>query len=170
MKFIYRLEQSDYVAFHLYHAAHSDVHKKIRRKHRLFSPIVFLVCSLILLTIHAYIGVTLFVVCAIIWYLASPKWADRHFRKQFEKYIAETIGDALKEPVSIELKDDGVHDASFLGQNMYKYSGIGKIVENNGYTYVYIGKGAAIILPHDRLPQDEIKAFIKEIQKRKDAV
>lgn len=169
MKLIYQLEPSDLVAFNEYHVAHSDLHKKQRRKHRIVVPIVYLVLSALLLIVDARIGSVLLAAFAIIWFLLSPRWLKRRYRKHFQKHVAETVGDSLKEPVTLELHDDGIHSASYLGQSTYKYSAVGQIVGNGIYTYVYIDKGMALVLPDDRISRDQIDTFVAEIKTRKES-
>ena len=90
-------------------------------------------------------------------------------RQQCEKYVNESVGNSLKEPIILELLEDGIHSSSYLGTFTYIYYAVDKIVENQGYTYIYIGKDKALILPHDRIAPDELNAFVTEVQKRKAA-
>ena len=67
----------------------------------------------------------------------------------------------------MEVKDDGIHSTSFLGHSVFKYQAVERIVEDDAATYVYIGKGMAIIIPHDRVSERELKDLIAGIEERR---
>jgi len=167
MKVTFQLEQDDYVKFNEYHSIHSPLHIKARRKHRVIVPIIYLVITVLSLLNSDYVLATVFGIFAILWFLLSPAWQKRRYRKHFQKHVAETIGDALKEPSSVELMEDGIHSTSYAGHSVFKYSVVEKIVENEGFTYIYIGKGMAIIIPHDRVDESEVNELVAEIKKHK---
>ena len=169
MKLTYQLTPDDLVAFNEYHAANSPLHKRARLRFRIVLPIILLMGSAFIVAIGAYPAAMPFAVVAVAWFLLSPYWLKRRYRKHFQRYIAENVGDLLKEPSTLELHDDGIHTTSYLGQAVYKYSAIGQIAYVEGYTFIYIGKGMALVLPEDRLSPDDVDAFVTEIWTRKDA-
>jgi hypothetical protein len=91
----------------------------------------------------------------------------RRYQKHYEKHIRETVGQSLQKSMTLELRDDGICSSSSLGESKYRYSAVDRIVENDGYTYVFIGKGMALVLPHDRIPKDAIDSLATEINQRK---
>ena len=167
MKLTYQLTQSDLVKFNEYHSAHSAFDKKCRRKYRIFFPIIYLTFSIIFFLFSDYPSTIIFIAFAILWFVFYPLWQKKRYRKHFEKHVAETVGDSLKEPMVVELQDEGIHISDYSGQSLYKYSAVGQIVENESCTYIYFGKGIALILPHDRLSIDDIKALVVEVEHRK---
>jgi len=167
MKLTYQLTQSDLVKFNEYHSAHSTLHNKYRRKYRILFPICYLIFSIIFFLFDDIPLAIGFIVLAILWFLFYPLWENKRYRKHFEKHVAETVGDFLKEPLIVELQEEGIHISDHSGQSLYKYSAVGQIVENEGYTYIYIGKAMALILPHDRLSINDITTLIIEVENRK---
>jgi Flp pilus assembly protein TadB len=118
MKLIYQLNPADLVTFNEYHSAHSDLHIKQRRKHRIIVPIVYLVLAALILMTGARIGAVFFSFFAVLWFLLSPSWLRRRYRKHFQKHVAETVGDSLRDPIILELQDDGIHSQSYVGQSV----------------------------------------------------
>lgn len=169
MKLIYQLTPSDLVAFDVYHAAHSELTRKQRRNYRIVLTTIYLTIAALFFAIDRRIASALVAAFAIIWFLSYPQRTERRSRIYFQRFIAETVGDSLKEAVILELHDDGIHSTSYLGQSTIKYSAVDKLVVDGIYTYVYIGRGAALIFPDDRIPRDQINAFVEEIKTRKES-
>ena len=167
MKLTCQLQPADLVAFNEYHSAHSKLHRKQRWKYRVIVPIVYLILAAILYTSSGPMGASVLVAFALIWFLFSPLWLRRRYRKHFQKHVAETSGESLKDPMVLELVDEGIRVQSHIGQSVFKYTAVGNIARDVGRTYVYIGKGMALILPEDRIPKDQIAAFVKTIEERK---
>lgn len=167
MKLTYQLQPVDLVKFNEYHSTHSAYHKQLRRKQRILVPIVYLLLATLLYATGGRAGPALLVFIAVLWLFLWPLWIRQRYRKHFQMHVAETTGDSLKDPIILELQDDGIHSQSYLGQSVYRYSAVGDIVGNENYRYVYIGKGMALVLPEDRIPGDQIERFVAEINERK---
>ena len=162
----YQLAEADIIQFHMFCWADSEVFRKQCRKFRLIVFLVYLVLSAPLYLSGVYVGAVLFTSVAVAWFLLSPSWLQRRSRRHYAKRIRETVGDSLREPVKVELHPDGIHSLSYLGESVFRYTAVDRIVEDGGYTYVFIGKGMAIVLPHDRVPKETITALVTEIGER----
>jgi hypothetical protein len=115
----------------------------------------------------SYLTATIFTLIAVLWFALSPRWLRKRYRKHFERHIAETAGDLLPRITVLDLLPDGIFSSSHMGETKFRYDSVDRVVEHDGYTYVFIGKGIALLLPHDRVPPDAIASFVDEIQKRK---
>jgi len=163
----YKLTEQDLLKFNLYYSANSDLHRKYRRRYRLFVPVAYAVLALLLCLLHSFVVASIFAAVGVGWFFLSPMWMRRRYRKQYEKQIRETIGDSLRDPITLELQPDGICSSSYIGESKYRYSAVDRIEENDGYTYIFIGKGMALILPHDRIPKDAGRSLVAEIARRK---
>ena len=65
--------------------------------------------------------------------------------------------------VSMEPLPDGIASTSHLGESKYGYHAVDRIDRTELYTYVFIGKGMALILPHDRVAPDVADSFVAEL-------
>lgn len=167
MRLTFQLTQSDLVQFNEYHSAHSPLQIKARRKHRSRVPIIYLIFTAIFVVLDNLTLAAFFGVFAVLWFFISPRLMTKRYKKYFQKHIEETVGDELNEPSTVQLMDDGIHSTSHMGHSIFKYSVVEKIIENDGFTYIYIGKGMALIIPHDRVSGNEVEEFVAEIGKRK---
>ena len=163
----YQLTEEDLIRFNLYYSAHSELHKRQRRRHRLLVPVVYAVLAGLCCMSRSFIVASVLAAFALVWFLVSPAWLRWRFRKHYEKHIRETKGETLKEPMTLELQPDGICTSSAVGESKFRYSAVDQIVENEGYTYVFISKAMALILPHDRIAQETITALVAEISRRK---
>lgn len=163
----YKLPERDLLKFNLYCDANSELLQKLRRRHRILVPAAYVLFAALFCLSRKYVAASLFAVFGIAWFLLSPRWMSRCCRKQYEKRIRETVGQSLHKPMTLELRSDGIFASSALGESKYRFSAVDSIVDNDGYTYVFIGKGMALVLPHDRIPKDTIDSLITEINQRK---
>jgi hypothetical protein len=163
----YTLTADDLLQFNLYYSSISENHASQRRKHRTLVSIAYIILALISFGFNEYGIAIVFILFAGAWFLFSPRLVSRQYRKHYEKHIAETAGDKLPYSVVLELQPDGIFASSYMGEAKYHYDVVDKIVENEGYTYIFIRKDMAFILPHDRIPDETIKGFVDEIQRKK---
>lgn len=163
----YILTAEDLVQFNLYYSSISPNHARQRKRHRILVPVVYMILALLLLWGSSYVAATLFTLFAAVWFALSPRWLRKRYRKYYERHIAETAGDELPRSTVLDLLPDGIFSSSHMGETKFRYDAVDRVVENNGYTYVFIGKGMALVLPHDRIAKDTIGAFVDEIMRKK---
>lgn len=168
MKITFQLTQEDLVKFNEYHSAHSPLHIKTQRRQQIIVPVIYLVIAILSAISADYSLAIIFVALSILWILLYPKWIKKRYKKYFIKHIAENFSNINKEPSSIELREDGIHSTSHIGHSIFKYSAVDKIVENGGATYVYIEKGMALVIPHDRISDNDRKSLITGIKQQKE--
>jgi len=165
----YQLVEEDLVRFHLYYAETSGVMRKARNQARIWVPLAYLVFALLSwLSDMRFVAVAL-LVFAVAWFFIYPLRVRSRYRRHYEKMVKETRNRAFGEPSTVELAPDGIIDCSELGEMKFRYRAVEQIVEHEGYTYIFVGKAMAIILPHDRVPKAAIDALVAEIARRKAA-
>ncbi len=163
----YMLTEDDLVKFNLYFAETSPVNRQRRFKCRVLIPILYFVLALYPILNQYYIFASLTIVTAVLWFFLSPFWFRRGYRKYYKQHVAETMGDSLKKIRVVELLPDGFLSTTSFGESKYRYDAVDKIVEHDGFTYIYIGKSMAVILPHDRIPSETIQWWVDEIERKK---
>jgi hypothetical protein len=163
----YNQTEKDLLQFNLYYAANSKFHRKRCIRHRLIIPVVYLIFAIVPLLHKSFVFASFLIIFAVAWFFLSPSLMQMQYKRLYMKHIRETVGDSLKKPIILELRSDGIFSSSHLGEFLYRYSVIDKIVENEGYTYIFIDKGRAFILPHDKIPRESIESLTTEITQRK---
>jgi hypothetical protein len=162
----FRLTEEDRVRFFGYFASNSPTHISQARIYRFLPAVLWAGLAIFLLGVHAYIMAAVFFAMVAGWILIAPWRLRKRYEKIHRRIVAETSGRTLAEPLVIELEDAGVRSTSAIGDSLIKYAFIGKIVENAVYTYVFIDKGQAHVLPHDRLGKPVVDEFISELKRR----
>lgn len=165
----YTLTEQDLLAFHLYYASHAGTYRRQARRQRWLVPACYLIFALIVCGTESYGLATAFALFAVAWFFLAPRWVRRRYRRHYERHIRDTAGDSLREPMTLELLPDRIATTSCLGECRYRYAAVDCIVENAGYTYIFIGKAQAIILPHDRVPKAAVDELVAEIGRKRGA-
>jgi|GEM_PF-3777545 len=166
-RFEYCLTEEDLLKFQLYYASVSPAFRRQRVKQRYVVPAIYIFIALLFLNRGRDVTAIAFSVLAVVWFLVLPAWMRWHYRRHFRKHLAETSEGFTREPIVLQTTADGIYSASFLGESTFRYEAVGDIVDHEGYTYVFIGKGNAIILPHDRIEDEVREAFVKEIERNR---
>ena len=162
----YQLTQDDLVQFNMYYVSVSNYYRKQRLKLCLFIPAICLPFFLLFLYSHQYHVAIFFLAFGLAWFLLYPIRIKQSQRRHFLKHIEEAFGDIHRKPSVLNLQEDGIFSSSYLGESKFPYSSIDRIVEHAGYTYIFIGKGMALVLPHDRISEEDLKSFVDEVNRR----
>jgi len=165
----YRLTELDLRNYNVHHSANSSFYRTQRRLHRIVLPAAYALLMVPLCLLRSFVAASILAVAGVAWFLLSPGWLRMRHRRQCAKHIRETVGDSLRSPMILELRPEGILSSNAMGDSTYRYSAVDRIEEDDGVTYVYIGKGMALVLPHDRIPKDAIDSFLAEIAGRRQA-
>lgn len=168
VKLEYKLTEEDLVAFNIYHIAHSSLHRSEQHKARVIPSALLAAFGAAMYALdRATILLVIYVALGVAWYLLCPRYLASRYRRNVRKHVGEISSDLVKAPVVLEPRDDGIYGSSFTGETKYNYAAVGEIVEDGGYTFVFLGKGMAFILPHDRVPKQDIDVFVAEIERHR---
>ena len=169
MKLTYQLTQNDIVEAFLFHVANYEKTRSRNRTSHYFVTFGFLFFSAMAYDRDSVSGFVVLGVLGLLWFFFWPSYLQRAYKKGCQRRVRENFGDSSSQHMSYELKDDGIHTITPVGNSNSPYSVVNRIVVNDIYTYVYIGKTVGVILPNDRIPKEQIDAFVAELQKRIDS-
>ncbi len=169
MKLTYQLALDDIVAFNMYHIVRTKAYRKNLNILRIWLPIGFCILSIIEFMAGDISGVIISLAVAVLINQLFPVLSNYINRKKLRKHIAENLTDLFADPNTLEILEEGLLEVNRLGRTTYYYFRIGKIVVDGIRTYIYIGKGNAVILPNDRIPQEQIDEFVAELKVRIEA-
>ena len=158
MKLHFTVTEQAYLDFNIDHIEHSDSLRKAAGRARLIVPLVllfigasftvFIVCKF---GIHAFPLAYLAGCLAVsaLWYVLYPAYYRRILEKRLKSYLAEGNGKEFLGDFTLELLDDRLRMAGAGGVTEALYANVGKLIENKGCLYIYIGSMTAVILPLD---------------------
>lgn len=162
----YVMTAEDQVEFNLYYSSISPNHARQRRISQVIVPIVYVVMALVLLFIRSYAASFAFIGVAVAWFVLAPRYFGWRYRRYCERQVDEVAAETLPRAVMMELEPDGIVSASDQGNAKFTYDAVDRIEKLENYTYVFIGKGTALILPHDRVEHQAIEDFVTELEAR----
>lgn len=140
MKFTYQINAEDLLAFQMFHAQQSEyLSEKLQRKRQIETVLPLLFSFAFFYQGRWVLGI-LAVVFSVLYYLIHPFFIRKNRRRYFQSHIEESCQQMFSGPNTIEVKQNGI------------------------YTYAYIGTGAALILPNDRIPQAQIDNILAAIR------
>ena len=86
----YQLTNSDFLEYQLYTSSKSETHKKRRKNSRIIIPILFLLYGFYLTKRDEnYIGVIVFGITAILWFVFYPMYSKWRYKRHFKKHVEE---------------------------------------------------------------------------------
>ena len=166
MKLTYQLNQDDLVAFYQHFASRSNVHRRRWRQSVFGIPIL---CSLVAGYFYyraATATAVVYLVLAVVWFALWPVVMKASHKRYYKKHVEEIDGVLFQEPTFVELREGGLFSSNAQGQVLYKYTAIGDVEDVGRYTYIWLGKRMAIILPEDRIPRDQLVAFVEAVREK----
>lgn len=166
IKVEYQLTKHDVLQLYLYRSAHLDLNRRLRKRNRLIFLVAWLALALLLCFSRHYVMACVFAVMGVAWFAVSPVLLRWRLRKYYEKYIDENCEEWFRQPISVELRPEGMHLSSHVGESLCRYSAIDNIAEDGAHTFVFIGKSSTLILPHNAIPADTLRSIVSEIEHR----
>jgi YcxB-like protein len=166
MKLKFQLTEEDLIAFQIFFVGRSNIFRRTRLKHRLRVPIVYTILAIILACQNKFWPAAFFVLVGSVWFIKSPAANARHSENMNRTFVLENIGDSLSEPEELEFLPDGIRQKNYFGESLYRYASIDRIAENGIYTYLFLGKMRALILPSDRIPAEQIESVVKLVRQK----
>jgi hypothetical protein len=165
----YQPTEEDLVRWNLYYAARSSYHRRYLLIFRLAIPCIPLAFAFLELLSRRFFPALHFVLFAVLWVFIAPGLYRYLIRMQVRRLAKEGYQNLIRKPIVLAVEEDGIYCRSHIGETLYHYAAVESVSEDNGYTYLLMGKGIALILPHDRLGKDTVDAFVAEVERRREA-
>jgi len=162
----YQLTEEDLLRWNQYYSARSSYHRRYFMMFRLVVPCILLTLGLLELLSGESVVALSYTLVAVLWFLFA-RWMHRSLMRMKVRSLAkEGYQQLLKEPIVLAPENDGIYCRSYVGETLYEYRVIERIDEDKGYTYIQIGKGMALILPHDRIGKKVVDAFVTAVERK----
>lgn len=102
---------------------------------------------------------------AVAWVLWLGPWRQRRCIRQV---VTRLYGKAPTTSHTVTLTDDGVQESSSDGNTFHSWSGVPEISRTNDHVFLFVGPGAAHIVPVSAFPsKSDADAFFSNAQARK---
>jgi hypothetical protein len=160
----YQLTEEDYINFNLFHMKNSETIMKSVRNQRIFTPVFYLVFSVVfsfLLDIPFLVSFTPFFILSVLWVLFYPKYLFGRAIRHTKKLVKEGRNENILGEHHMVLSDEGIVDKTSKGETKVTWSGINELKENDQYIYLYNSAVSGYILPKREFENvEEIRRYI----------
>jgi hypothetical protein len=163
----YTLAPSDYVAFSLYHHAHTPAMQKSMRRLRFAIPAIWLALGLYPLLFGGSIGATevVYFAVAFLWVLLVPSLIRGSVRRTAARWYERGIVNGQIGLHRVELTDTGFRDSTPVTDWHVAWAAVDRVAEDEQHLFVYVGPHAAHIIPKAALG-DRLDTFRDVIAQR----
>ena len=148
MNLNYKLTNSDFLEYQLYTSSKSESHKKKRRNSRIIGPILFLVYGLYLINKDKnYIGITVFGIAAILWFIFYPKYSKWRYKNHFKKHVEENYKNRINTPVEIDFNESSLNAKDFTAESKINGTELKELVETKNHFFIKLTTDLSLIVP-----------------------
>lgn len=159
MNINYKLTNSDFLEYQLYTSSKSESHKKKRRNNRFIGPILFLPYGLYLLNKDKnYVGLTIFGISAVLWFIFYPQYSRRRYKNHFQKYVEENYKNRIDKSVEIDFDENSVNTKDFTSESKINGTELKELIETKNHFFIKLTTDLSLIVPkHSIKNQAEFK-------------
>ena len=163
----YNLTPSDYIAFALYHNAHTPSMQQSMRRLRFGVPLIWLGLGLMPLLFGSSLGgmEVVYLAIAFLWFLLVPTLVRSSVRRTTARWYERGIANGQIGIHRVELTDTGIRDSTSITDWHVAWAGVDRVAEGDEHLFVYVGPHAAHIVPKAALG-DRLATFRDVIAQR----
>lgn len=166
MKIVYRLTESDFLAFQMYCSGNSQQQKRRRLRGRFMVPVAWGLLALISFSIHEPLLGYLFSAVSVLWVIFYLHYSRWHHVRHFKNHIRENYQGRIGVEAAVQLEAEGLYASSSDGEGMMKYSGVEELVELDSLFLIRLKQATTLLLPRASVEKAQLEAFMKEVSKR----
>ncbi|WP_274184475.1 YcxB family protein [Flavivirga sp. 57AJ16] len=161
----YKLTNSDFLEYQLYTSSKSETHKKRRRNSRVLVPILFLLYGFYLTKRDEnYIGILVFGITAILWFILYPLYSKWRYERHFKKHVEENYKNRINKPVEIEFNENSVNAKDFTSESKINGTELKELIETKNHFFIKLTTDLSLIVPkHSIENQMEFKKRVTEL-------
>ncbi|MCF1423071.1 YcxB family protein [Mangrovimonas futianensis] len=161
----YELTNSDFLEYQLYASSKSESHKKKLRNNRILGPILFLPYGLYLTNRDEnYIGIIVFGITAILWFIFYPKYSKRRYKNHFRKHVEENYKNRINKPVQIDFNENSINAKDFTSDTKLNGTEIKELIETKEHFFIKLTTDLSLIVPkHSIENQTEFKKRVTDL-------
>lgn len=153
MEIEYDFEMNDWVEFQKNHLQNSKQFKRTKLIVSLMLPLIFSILIIFDLIKGEFnpVGWIIYSMMSLLWVLYYPKRMMNRTLDKARKMMEEGDNSGIVGHHKLILDDDGIMDIGPDCESKIKWNGIKKIVETEGYYFLYNTALSAIIIPKTKI-------------------
>lgn len=160
----YSLDLNDYLQFQLYTASKSKRIKNKRIKSLLIVMGIFLMLAVLFFQKEERVLMYYFIGCSVLSLIFYPLYLRNHYKKHYQRFIAENYKFRFDEECVITFNENLIQTIDRTGESKVKISEIEEIAEINGYFYLKMKTGGALIISKLKIENPErVKEYLNSL-------
>ncbi len=161
----YQLTNTDFLEYQLYTSSKSESHKKKRRNNRFIFPIIYFAYGCYLTNKDEnYIGIIIFGIISILWFLLYPKYSQWRYKRHFRKHVKENYKNPINTSVEIVFDENFVNVKDYTSESKINGAELKELIETKGHFFIKLTTDLSLIVPkHSVENQTELKKRITEM-------
>jgi len=164
MIFKYKIEENDFLDFHIFTASKS---KRIRKKKN--KSWLLLTISSAVVAIYFYLNyntplAVYFGLVAVVCGLFYPKYFRWRYKRHYKTQIAENYSKRFGQIETLEITENQILSKDKTGESKVNLSEIEKVDETNSHFFLKISAGMSLIIPKERIDNsDQLRTEFKKL-------
>lgn len=166
MRIRYSLDAGDYLMFQLFIASRSKQFKRRRAFARWLIPVLYIIVGIVIFGFDHIVAMIVFFAVAVLWAIFYPFYFRYRYVRFYRGFIEEHYSDNFNKSFFIETRDDGIYLETEVANSYVKYSAVKNIYNLSSHYLIQLNPGMVVILPIDKIKQDQLEVLIEEISDR----
>ena len=148
MNLNYKLTNLDFLEYHLYSSSKSELHKKKRRNNRIVGAILLLLFGFYFVNKDKnYIGLIVFGIAAIQWFIFYPKYSKWKYKNHFKKHVEENYKNRINKPIKINFEGNSVNLKDFTSESKINGTELKELIETKNHFFIKLTTDLSLIVP-----------------------
>lgn len=148
----FKLQNSDFLAYHLYASSKSKNQNRQRLMVRILVPAFYFLLYLTLFLRYGIRVIDLWLVLfAISWLAFYPLYSKWKYKRHFLKTVEENYQNRINQPISIRLEEDQIFIKDFTSESTIETSAIKELIETKDHFFIKLKTEISLIIPKEAI-------------------
>ncbi len=145
---------------------HSSTLRRARLVNLVLAAFVLVVCYVFLYRYEYALPVWYWAVLSVFLFILVDFYSRSWYLRNAMRMYRERIKDAELRKGHLEITDSCLIGRSDSGDGKLTWEGIDRIVELDSYTFVFMNRLDAIVIPREAIEQGDYRAFVNQLMRR----
>jgi hypothetical protein len=166
MKFVYSLDEYDYLQYLLFDASQSDRIKKRRRRSWIVNSLTLLCLSFLFSRSENRFLTWYFLIIGLLAACLFPFYLRWRYKKHFKRFVQDTYRSRFGEISTIIFQEEYIETFDITGNSKINLSEIELINETGEYLYLKMKRGGRLIIPKSKIEYNELREELVKMATR----
>ncbi len=151
MKYSYKLEEKDLLAYQVYTASKSE---RINRKKKAGRIIMTIIALFLVLNFYSASNTMMtiyFSIVAVAVWIFYPRYFKWRYTKLYSNFIVQNYSTKIGEEEIIEINKDHIFIKDNTGEGKFELSEVDSLIEVQEHLYIQLNIGTALVTPKDQV-------------------